>query len=122
MLGKKGFITGNVYLNILKIENIKNIEPNNAPMRDAAVTSTPSQNKRRKKQALAIDFVEEEEEDNSHCLDSQVLQLIKLRSELDMEFAAAAGKQGRNTWFKLHRMMLIACPCFRKTYSACKKK
>jgi hypothetical protein len=102
-------------------ENVENVEPNTAPTREAAVRLTPSQKKRKKKQAIDLGE-EEEEEDTSRWLDSHVLQLIKLRSELDMEFAAAAGKQGENTWFKLHRMMLIACPGFRKSHSACKKK
>jgi hypothetical protein len=51
-----------------------------------------------------------------------VEQLIKLRSELEPEFAQSQGKQGCNTWFKLHRMIIIACTCFWKSHVACRKK
>jgi hypothetical protein len=103
-------------------QDLENANPN-LPERNEFLPPSSQRQRKRKAPAPAADLYEEEqEEDTSRWLDTHVQQLITLRSELEPEFAESQGKQGCNTWFKLQRMMIIACPGFRKSHSACRKK
>lgn len=132
----------------------ENIQPN-MELEQHGKKRTSEKATKKSKKTIAVDGKEDYDEDDvdkTRWSNTQVVQLIHFRSEMDIEFAIAVGKQGNilslnhciftqpilyfilthcnltsngvgvNTWFKVHRHMLVACPRFQKSHSACKKK